>query len=142
MSFFDFFTGGNSKVAARSTMNIFDDAISKYGNIGDAYKFTYMFRYTTIKKNSKYLRDMHVINLFMNGEIRNFTDITVANLNTGAAPRNIYFEQTYVDFQNNISKHLRKFGLPEQLVTGDNTKIIEELLADLKKDGVDPFSFD
>ena len=138
MGIFDFFIGGNAKVAAKSTMDIFNDGISTYSDPQSAYRYTYIFRSNTIAKYLKYERDVYVANLFRHGNILNCTRITVANLNTGAAPRNIYFEQTYNDFHRTISEHLRKFDMPEEFITGDNKKLVVNILEYLEKNEIVP----
>ena len=45
MGILDFFMGGNSRVAAKSTVDIFNDGISMYGDLDLAYRYTYILAY-------------------------------------------------------------------------------------------------
>lgn len=138
MGFFDFLSGGNSKVAARSTLNVFNDGISMFSSEENAYKYLYIFRYNTISKYIKNKRDEHAASLFRDGKILNCTDITVANLNTGAAPSNIYFEQTHQSFHEGISKHLRSFGMQERYITGNNNNLVLGIISYLRENNIVP----
>jgi hypothetical protein len=132
MGILDFLTGGNPKVAAKSTIDIFNDELSYYGDLESAYRYTYIFRFNTIVKYVKHNRDYYVVDLFRQGKIINCTYITVANLNTGAAPNEVFFEQTYTDFHKGISENLRKFGMPEKYIAGDNKDSVTHMLKYLK----------
>ena len=138
MGILDFFMGGNSRVAAKSTVDIFNDGISMYGDLDLAYRYTYIFRSNTIAKHIQHQRDVYVANLFRQGDIANLTHITIANLNTGAAPSGVYFEQTYHDFHQGVSKDLRKFGVPEKYITGQNTDSVIHILNYLAENEIVP----
>lgn len=127
MSHIDFIRGGNTLVAAKSTVKIFSRGMSMFGSYDQAYRYTYLFRNGTITKYAKYPRDFHVSGLFQEGEMLNCTYITVANLLTGAAPSDFQFDEAYQDFHGEISKHLRKHGIPEQYVSGNNRECIAHI---------------
>jgi len=124
---FDFFKGGNPLLAAKSTVEIFSEGVSMFGSYDRAYRYTYIFRNNTITKYAKHQRDFLVSKLFQEGAMVNCTYITVANLNTGAAPQNIQFYETFSDFSEEIARHLRKYGIPEKYVSGDNSTCIAHI---------------
>jgi hypothetical protein len=66
--------------------------------------------------------------MFRKGEILNCTFITVANLNTLAAPKDIYFYETYLDFEKEIADRLRNIGIPEQYISGFNLDDITNII--------------
>jgi hypothetical protein len=127
MGILDFFIGGNPLVAAKSTIDIFFEGLNLYGSYERAYRYTYIFRNNTITKYIKYPRDVLVAQMFQDGSILNCTDITVANLHTGAAPQNHPYSWTYDDFNKKISGYLRKGNIPERYVSGDNFSCIAHI---------------
>lgn len=133
MGIIDFFIGGNTRVSAKSTVDIFNEGVSMYGDFDHAYRYTYIFRLSTIARYIKHERDEYVVTLFRRGDILNCTYITAANLNTGAAPKDIYFPQTYQDFHEGISENLRKFNMPEKYISGDNYDCVVHILKYLQE---------
>ena len=129
MSIIDFFLGGNTRVAAKSTVDIFNDGMSTYSDPICAYRYTFIFRFNTIARHANCPRDFRCIELFCGGRIINCTHITVANLNTGAAPQNTRFEDTYADFSESITKHLQRFGLPKEMIFGNNSNYVSHMLS-------------
>ncbi|PHM72274.1 hypothetical protein [Xenorhabdus sp. KJ12.1] len=127
MGFFDYITGGNVKVAAKFTAILYREGLNIYGNDELAFRYTYIFRNNTIRRYADNQRDLMVSELFQRGEIRNCTDITIAHLNTGAAPKSVHISETYKDFNEKVINYLRKFGIPEKYITGDNKKTISHI---------------
>jgi hypothetical protein len=123
----DYFKGGNPLVAAKSTVEIFSEGLSMFGTYERAYRYTYIFRNNTITRYAKHPRDFFVSKLFKEGAMINCTYITVANLNTGAAPRYVQFFDTFDDFSHEIAQHLRNNGIPEEYVSGDNSACIAHI---------------
>lgn len=134
----DYFRGGNPLVAAKSTVEIFFEGQNYFGSLERAYRYLYIFRNNTITKHLSCERDALVSEMFQYGEMINSTYITIANLNTGAAPKNIMFEETFFQFNNEVSGYLRKFGIPEQYVSGDNRTCIEHIAKFLRTSPVVP----
>lgn len=128
MGLFDFISGGNCKISSKSTIDIFNDGVSRYTSLDQAYRYTYIFRSNTIVKHLRSERDGYAAVLFQQGKILNCTYITAANLNTGAAPRGVYFQQTYQNFHKKISQHLRVGGMPEKYISGNNVELIADIL--------------
>lgn len=118
MGFFDFLTGGNSKVAAKTTASVFNYGLELYGNEEEAFVYTYINRCETIAKYIKCSRDEGVVHLLCGGYLSNLTQLAIASLATGAAPKWVPYDQTYEDFHESVSKHLIKFGMPEEYVNG------------------------
>ncbi|MDR1037946.1 MAG: hypothetical protein LBT40_15690 [Deltaproteobacteria bacterium] len=127
MGIFDYFKGGNILVAAKSTVKIFLEGMSMFGSYDRAYRYTYIFRNNTVTRYVKHQRDFLVSKMFQEGAIVNCTYITVANLNTGAAPKDILFYETFHSFHEEISGYLRKYGIPEQYVSGNNRECIAHI---------------
>lgn len=123
----DYFIGGNPLISAKSTVKIFFEGKNIFGSLEKAYRYLYIFRNNTITKHLRCDRDILVSEMFQSGEMINCTYITIANLNTGAAPKNTLFEETYFQFHDEISNYLREYGIPEQYVSGNNRDCIEHI---------------
>jgi hypothetical protein len=127
MSFLDYFTGGNSKVAARSTFEIYKDGLSMYGNPEAAYRYTFIFRYNTIVKYAKTKREYAVVDLFRFNALKNCTDITIANLTALTPLESLQYYDTHNDFSDKVGKYLRDFGMPEKFISQDNSNLTDQL---------------
>jgi hypothetical protein len=136
----DFVLGGNIRIAAKNTASIFNDGLRMYGSEKYAFRYLYIVGHTFIRKYSKSEKDLYVASLFQYGLMFNCTFITIANLSTGAAPESTLFEQTYDDFNEQTSKYLRKFCIPEQYITGDNINAIKHIITFINEHGVVPES--
>jgi hypothetical protein len=138
MGIFDFFRGGNPLVAAKSTVKIFNEGLSTFGSYDRAFRYTYIFRNNTITRWAKHQRDLRVSEMFKEGAILNCTYITIAELNTGAAPKHVLFHETYDDFSGKISSYLRQEGIPEKYVSRNNRKCIAHIAAVLSEVNIIP----
>lgn len=127
MSFFDYITGGNAKVAANSLANIHYMCDCDYVN-------TYTALLDLILKMAIQNMDSKTritLEMVRNNEFQNYTDLAVLNLNLNAAPASATFLDTYTGFNRDIAKYLIKRNITMQLVAGDNrhlTKSIAECL--------------
>jgi hypothetical protein len=128
MAFLDYFTGGNTKVASRSTSDIYKEGLSLYGGNDEAYRYTFIFRYNTIVKYAKSMREYRVIDLFKSNEIINCTDITIANLTALTPLESLQYYDTHNDFGKKVEKHLRDFDVPEKFISLNNTNLTSHIL--------------
>lgn len=130
MGLFDFFKGfsGNTKVAAKSTLSIFNEGFHYFGDYDKAFKYTFIFRYNTTAKYLSSLNNPDVINNYLNSDINNLTDITVANLNADAAPPGTLYEQTKKDFYNDIARYLIQKNIPYQYACGNNAELVVDII--------------
>jgi len=138
MGFLDFLIGGNIRIAAKSTAGLFAEGQRLYGSNESAYRHTYIFRNNTITRWAKRPKNLYVAELFRSGGILNCTYITIASLNTDAAPAHVYFEETFDSFNKEVANYLREYGVPEKYVSGDNRGCTAHISEFLMKQNIVP----
>ena len=111
--FLDYLTGGNGKVTANLVADIFF-------KINDYWKTIYIFRELMIKKGkNERLNDFS--DLLYGHKMNNLTVLCAIDLNVFAGPPNTSLHDTMSWVYKDVEKQLRKRGVPEIYITGDNS---------------------
>lgn len=121
--FIDFLTGGNAKVMANHLADMHRDS-------GGRYPAVVMAVFADICQQGP--KNDGFFNYFLGNQIRNYCDLAAAQLNALAAPPGTPILRTMADFEEALTRHLRARGIPENLVSGDNTAQTEELARELR----------
>lgn len=118
MGFFDFLTGGNTKVAAKSI------ALAHRRNGGD-YQ-------ATLNEITKRIEDdifsemspQRSVNLLLAvSSVRNYTDLGCAYLYVCASPKFAVWNDIRTSFSPKMASFLRAEGIPESYISGFNERI-------------------
>lgn len=120
--FIDFLTGGNAKVMANHLADMHRDC-------GGDYPAVVMAVFADICQQKP--KNNGFFNYFLSNQIRNYCDLAAAQLNALAAPPGTPLLQTMMDFEDALTKHLRARGIPENLISGNNTSLTKDLAEEL-----------
>ena len=120
--FFNFISGGNAKVMANHLADMHRDSRGDY----PAVVMAVFVDICQQRPNNGF------VNYFRGNGIRNYCDLAAAQMNALAAPPGTPMLQTLMQFEGVLSKHLRARGMPEYLVSGDNTALTEDLARELR----------
>lgn len=120
--FFDYVTGGNPKVAAKSIYNVHS---LTNGNFIESFTIRWNSLVSTLVNMPKLSKTVTIANKVLNKELKNYTDLALFSLSMEAAPQNTTYYETDKIFRPKIEKYLRELGIPEPFITGDNRNLIE-----------------
>lgn len=111
--FLDFITGGNPKVCA----NMIAD---RYFEKGDYWQTVWSYRDEAVMRG-RTMRLLQYNDLLQGWKMPNLTVLCAIDLNVYAGPSNTSLVETLSFVKGDIEKHLRKRGIPEQFISGDNS---------------------
>lgn len=122
--FFDFLSGGNTKVVA----NMIGDAHHRFG--GD---YASVFRLTFLALCKIRVRNPGFVDQFLNNRIPNYASLGAVQLNAGAAPEGTPIGASIITMVPEIIPHLRARNLPEQFITGNNLLLTLDVSLELRE---------
>jgi hypothetical protein len=123
-TYFDFSAGDKMKVAASHLARLHED-------LGGDYESVVMAVIAGICQGNPSSDDFYTF--FLGNRIRNYCDLAAAQLNALAEPPGTPILQTIFDSRENIGRHLRAQGVPEQFISGDNAGLTMELIRELRE---------
>jgi hypothetical protein len=112
--FLDFITGGNPKVCA----NMIAD---RYFAKGDYWKTVWSYRDDAMMRGQT-MRLLQYGDLLQGWAMPNLTVLCAIDLNVFAGPANTSLVETLSFVKDDVEKQLRKRGIPEKLISGDNSE--------------------
>lgn len=120
------FVGDNIKLAAKRLFNDYKylrsqgvaDEYKIFHQIHESYLASFVQRQISGKRKPELF---NAIESMKNGSIENFSDLGVLLLTVDAAYLNCD-RKTQIEFKQQLQSHLRKFGVPERLITGSMIK--------------------
>ena len=110
----DYLTGGNAKVCANAIAD-------RYFAKGDYWETVWSYRNDAMLRG-RMARLVQHGDLLQGWAMPNLTVLCAVDLNVFAGPENTSLRETLSFIQKDVEKHLRKRGVPEAFVTGDNSK--------------------
>jgi hypothetical protein len=114
----NYITGGNEKVSAYRLADLHHASGGDYRAVVSTIFFSICQQRP---KNSGF------VDYFRGNGISNYCDLAGAQLNALAAPRGTPLLLTIMQCRDELAKHLRARGIPEQFISGDNTALTKEL---------------
>lgn len=135
MSFWDWLTGGNAKVAAHELVQLHKRCGGDYANVMTLAMTALI---VSTSKGTIKRKDVIILDCVFSRLIRNYVDLAVLLLYSNAAPDSQNYDDTYTEFSGKIRSFLFEYGIPKAFIDDDNRKYTDSIVEKIRKElGID-----
>lgn len=131
MSFWDWLTGGNAKVAVRELVNLHKRC---GGDYADVMATAMVALIASTSKGVITRKNMIILDCIFSKLIRNYVDLAVLFLYSYAAPDSQNYDDTYTDFSGKIRSWLLDSGIPITFIDDDNREYTDTIVEKLREE--------